>query len=89
MKKVIEIPDESYKNIKDQVDKRDYPDMQIGRAIVEGTPLTELLDDIKVEIGTAMATNMGIDGEEDFDKGCKMCLAIIDHHMREERGEKE
>lgn len=50
MKKVIDIPDESYKNIKDQVDKRDYPDMQIGRVIVEGASLTEVFEDIKAEI---------------------------------------
>ena len=36
---IIKIPEESYKNMKNQVNKRDYPDMQIGRAIVEGTPL--------------------------------------------------
>ena len=36
---VIKIPEESYKNMKNQVNKRDYPDMQIGRAIAEGTPL--------------------------------------------------
>ena len=36
---VIKIPEESYKKIKEQVNKRDYPDMQIGRAIADGTPL--------------------------------------------------
>jgi len=39
MQIVINISEESYKNIKEQVDKRDYPDMQIGRAIADGTPL--------------------------------------------------
>lgn len=39
MQLVIDIPEESYKNIKEQVDKRDYPDMQIGRAIANGIPL--------------------------------------------------
>lgn len=39
MQIVINISEESYKNIKEQVDKRDYPDMQIGRAIVDGTEL--------------------------------------------------
>lgn len=36
---VIRIPEEDYKNIVKQVDKRDYPDMRIGRAIADGTPL--------------------------------------------------
>ena len=39
MQIVINISEESYKNIKEQVDKRDYPDMQIGRAITDGIPL--------------------------------------------------
>lgn len=39
MQIVIDISEESYKNIKKQVDKRDYPDMQIGRAIANGIPL--------------------------------------------------
>ena len=39
IKLVINISEESYKNIKEQVDKRDYPDMQIGRAIADGIPL--------------------------------------------------
>ena len=39
MQIVINISEESYKNIKEQVDKRDYPDMQIGRAIADGIPL--------------------------------------------------
>ena len=41
MQIVINISEESYKNIKEQVDKRDYPDMQIGRAIVGGTQILE------------------------------------------------
>ena len=41
MKLIIDISEENYKNIEEQVDKRDYPDMQIGRAIVDGTPLPE------------------------------------------------
>lgn len=41
MQIVINISEESYKNIKEQVDKRDYPDMQIGRAIADGKPLTQ------------------------------------------------
>lgn len=39
MQIVINISEESYKNIKKQVDKMDYPDMQIGRAIADGIPL--------------------------------------------------
>lgn len=39
MEIVINISEESYKNIKEQVGKRDYPDMQIGRAIANGIPL--------------------------------------------------
>lgn len=38
---VINISEENYKNIKEQVDKRDYPDMQIGRAIADGIPLSK------------------------------------------------
>lgn len=41
MQIAINISEESYKNIKEQVDKRDYPDMQIGRAIADGKPLTQ------------------------------------------------
>lgn len=41
MQIVINIPEESYKNIKEQVDKRDYPDMQIGRAIADGVLIPE------------------------------------------------
>lgn len=37
----INISKESYKNIKGQVDKRDYPDMQIGRAIANGVLIDE------------------------------------------------
>lgn len=33
MQIVINISEENYKNIKEQVDKRDYPDMQIGRLL--------------------------------------------------------
>ena len=36
---VIKIPEERYKNIVKQVDKRDYPDMSTGKAIANGTPL--------------------------------------------------
>lgn len=39
MQIVINISEESYKNIKEQVNKRDYPDMQIGKAIADGKPL--------------------------------------------------
>lgn len=41
MQIVINISEESYKNIKEQVDKRDYPDMQIGRAIADGVLIPE------------------------------------------------
>ena len=41
MQMVISISEESYKNIKEQVDKRDYPDMQIGRAIADGVLIPE------------------------------------------------
>ena len=41
MQIAINISEESYKNIKEQVDKRDYPDMQIGRAIVDGVLIPE------------------------------------------------
>lgn len=39
MQIVINISEENYKNIKEQVNKSDYPDMQIGIAIANGTPL--------------------------------------------------
>jgi len=39
MKVIIDISEESYKNIKEQVANGDYPDMQIGRAIVDGVPM--------------------------------------------------
>lgn len=39
MQIVINISEESYKNIKERVNKRDYPDMKIGRAIADGAPL--------------------------------------------------
>lgn len=38
MKIIIDIDEENYKNIKEQVSKRDYPNMQIGRAIANGIP---------------------------------------------------
>lgn len=41
MQITINISEESYKNIKEQVDKRDYPDMQIGRAIADGVLIPE------------------------------------------------
>lgn len=41
MQIVINISEESYKNIKEQVDKRDYPDMQTGRAIADGVLIPE------------------------------------------------
>ena len=47
MQIVINISEKSYKNIKEQVDKRDYPDMQIGRAIVDGVPLPKGHGDLK------------------------------------------
>ena len=50
MEIVINISEESYKNIKEQVDKRDYPDMQIGRAIADGKPLTMLFEKIRTDI---------------------------------------
>ena len=53
IKLVINISEESYKNIKEQVDKRDYPDMQIGRAIADGKPLPkghgDIIDRNKIE----------------------------------------
>lgn len=94
MKKVIDIPDESYKNIKDQVDKRDYPDMQIGRAIVEGTPLTEVLEDIKVEILDLdyLVNDAKYSDSEtrchNVDYLMSEILKIIDNHISEE-GSKE
>ena len=39
MQIVIDIPEKDYKFIKEQVDKRDYPDMSTGKAIANGTPL--------------------------------------------------
>ena len=36
---VIKISEEHYKNIVKQVDKRDYPDMSIGKAIANGIVL--------------------------------------------------
>ena len=69
MKQVIDIP-ENWEGCTNR---------HLRKCISKGTLLMEVLDDIKVEIGTVMATNMGIDGEEYFDKGCKMCLDIIDH----------
>ena len=50
MQMVINISEESYKNIKEQVDKRDYPDMQIGRAIADGTELKVILNRLKVRM---------------------------------------
>ena len=50
MQIVINISEESYKNIKEQVDKRDYPDMQIGRAIADGTELKIILNRLKVRM---------------------------------------
>lgn len=41
MQIAINISEESYKNIKEQVDKRDYPDMQIGRAIADGVLISQ------------------------------------------------
>ena len=41
---VISISKENYKSIKEQVDKRDYPDMETGRAIRNGTPLPHCKD---------------------------------------------
>ena len=75
MKQVIDIP-ENWEGCTNR---------HLRKCISEGTLLTEVLDDIKTEIGKVMATDMGIDGEKDFDKGCNTCLAIIDHHISEER----
>ena len=40
-----------------------------------------VLEDIKAEIEQVILTDMGIDGAEHFDKGCRMCLSIIDRHI--------
>lgn len=94
MKRVIDIPDESYKNIKNQVDKRDYPNMQIGRAIVEGTPLTEVFENIKAEI---LDLDYLVDSAKYSDSETRChnvdylvseILKIIDRHISEE-GSKE
>lgn len=52
MQIAINISEESYKNIKEQVDKRDYPDMQIGRAIADGVLISQepILNKIRAEI---------------------------------------
>lgn len=43
---VIKMSEENYKNIVEQVDKRDYPDMQIGRAIADGIVLPKYHGDL-------------------------------------------
>ena len=46
MQIVINISEESYKNITEQVDKRDYPDMSIGKAIANGIVLPKYHGDL-------------------------------------------
>ena len=43
---VIQISEESYKNIVKQVDKRDYPDMSTGKAIANGIVLPKYHGDL-------------------------------------------
>lgn len=71
---VIKMSKESYKNIREQVDKRDYPDMQIGRAIANGTLLPkghgDLIDRSKIY--------KAIPAEEDNCTGAGMTLEEMD-----------
>ena len=58
MELVIKIPGKNYEHIKEQVDKRDYPDMLIGRAIANGTPLT-ISEDGTLTVTVDDATKIG------------------------------
>lgn len=79
---VIKIPEESYKNIKEQVNKKDYPDMQIGRAIVDGTPLTsdELADLLMEErIRGKLDSDTTFEKDVICDVTCKLTVSIKDN----------
>lgn len=90
MKIVIEIDEERLNTIRRIANVQHYrSDLTLEQIIDTGTPLTEVFDDIKAEIEKVIVTNMGIDGEEDFDKWCKMCLAIIDRHISTESEDKK
>ena len=97
MKIVIDIPDERYKNIRDQVDKGDYPDMQIGRAIVEGIQLpkghgrlvdadAELKELNKMKVGGEVFTTALNFAKIEFEQAPTIIEAesgIIDRHISE------
>ena len=81
MQIVINLSEESYKNIKEQVDKRDYPDMQIGRAIADGIPLTpDILADLLMEERIRGELKQDISYSKDIidDVRCKLTVDIID-----------
>ena len=83
MQIAINISEESYKNIKEQVDKRDYPDMQIGRAIADGVLISQepILNKIRAEIlqlkTKTLFTFVNIDD----------VLRLIDKHMKSKENE--
>ena len=83
MKVVIDIPESILNTIQadEMISREQLAVLQMH--ILNGTPLTELIEDIKTEIEQVMLTDMGIDGEEHFDKGCRTCLSIIDRHISE------
>lgn len=83
MQIAINISEESYKNIKEQVDKRDYPDMQIGRAIADGVLISQepILNKIRAEIlQLKTKTSFTFINVDDV-------LRLIDKHMESKENE--
>lgn len=83
MQIAINISEESYKNIKEQVDKRDYPDMQIGRAIADGVLISQepILNKIRAEIlQLKTKTSFTFVNIDDV-------LRLIDKHMESKENE--
>ena len=58
-------------------------DVSLDEAIKVAISALSAIEDIKAEIEQVIITDMGIDGVEHFDKGCRTCLSIMDRHISE------
>lgn len=80
MQIVINISNESYKHIIEQVNKRDYPDMMTGRAIAKGIPLPK---EYKCRVCMHDAPYKWccktVCGESEFCNGCSAKSKMVAH----------
>lgn len=81
MKRIIDIPDNEYRHIKEYYEKNDIVEATYSY-IYHGTPLDDVFDKIRAEIEQGYC-----EVEDDYDRGRNMglyiAMQIIDHYKAE------